>query len=330
MFSKQKRKNYHFSLPNEIICHILSYLTVPEDYSLKYFINSINNLYLINKQFNECVKNLFDNTFYKDLLFSTYLKYVTIELQQKIIEIYNYKTIYSFLNNYLKIKQLNSLKPLNNLYYNKYSDFFEIKVAVMGEGGVGKSSITRRFIQDVFVVDYEPRIEDAYRKYLNVDNKKYLVDVLDTPGQEEFVALKDHYCRSSDCLITVCDLTNRRTLDEVEYNIERFYRIKDQDNLPIVIVGNKLDLIEEENSTREVTKEMIDESIQKSCGCGNIKKPIYIETSAKTGFNIEEVFSQACRMTQSNNVDWNDVIKRWLTGENIFKEFEKSQKCIVM
>ncbi|KAL9647497.1 hypothetical protein ABK040_006857 [Willaertia magna] len=337
MFFNKSKNTYFQFLPDEIICHILGYISVPKDNLLKSFVKTINNLYLVNKQFNELTKYLFDNTFYKDLLLSTFLRHVSSELQQKIIEINDYKTIYSFLNCYynLKIKQLKEQKLIynynNNLYYNKERDIYEMKMAVVGDGGVGKSTITVRYVQNIFVEEYDPTIEDSYRKQIVVDEKRFFLDVLDTAGQDEFRALRDQYYRSANCILSVCDLTNRRTLDEVENTIETFYRVKDADNLPIVIIGNKLDLIEQENQTREITKEMVDEVIKKVCSYSTLK-PIYIETSAKTGYNIDDAFCEAVRLSQCTYVDWNDVIKRLLNGEKLFKEFEstKSQKCIVM
>ncbi|KAL9647477.1 hypothetical protein ABK040_006838 [Willaertia magna] len=271
MFFNKSKKTYFQFLPDEIVCHILSYLSVPKDNLSKSFVKPINNLYLINKQCNECAKNLFDNTFYKELLLSTFLRHVSSELQQKIIEINDYKTIYSFLNCYyhLKIKQSKEIKPSNNIYYDKERD--EMKIAVVGDGGVGKSTITVRYIQNIFVEEYDPTIEDAYRKQIVVDEKKFYLDILDTAPQFDYRPL------------------------------------------------------------REITKEMVDEVIRKVCIYSTLK-PIYIETSAKTGYNIDDAFCEAVRLSQCTFVDWNDVIKRLLNGEKLFKEFEstKSQKCIVM
>ncbi|KAL9647543.1 hypothetical protein ABK040_006899 [Willaertia magna] len=333
MFEKEGRRNYQF-LPDEIICHILGYLTVPKDHLLKLYVSSVNNLYLVNKQFNKCCNNIFNKTFYKDLLFSTFLKYVTTELQQKIIGVYNYKTIYSYLNHYndLKIKQpkfyngktkMKELNKLNELYK-------EIKITVLGEHSVGKSAITFRYIRNEFVENNDVIIDEMYRMCTKVEERIFNLDIIDTVGQEDYRAMRDHFYRA-DCILTVCDLTDKRSLNEVEYSIGRFYRVNDHnDDLPIIIVGNKLDLIEQENKTREITNEIIEELVGRLCK--NCKlKPIYIETSAKTGYNIDTVFYEAIRLTQGGYIDWNDVVTRLLNGENLFEEFRtKSHKCILM
>merc|ERR1711939_888798 len=62
----------------------------------------------------------------------------------------------------------------------------EYKLVVVGGGGVGKSALTIQFIQSHFVDEYDPTIEDSYRKQCPIDEEVALLDVLDTAGQEEY------------------------------------------------------------------------------------------------------------------------------------------------
>lgn len=62
----------------------------------------------------------------------------------------------------------------------------EYKLVVVGGGGVGKSALTIQFIQSHFVDEYDPTIEDSYRKQCVIDEEVALLDVLDTAGQEEY------------------------------------------------------------------------------------------------------------------------------------------------
>jgi GTPase KRas protein len=66
----------------------------------------------------------------------------------------------------------------------------EMKLVVCGGGGVGKSALTVQFIQSVFIEDYDPTIEDSYRKHAKVDDKTCFLEILDTAGQEEYRALR--------------------------------------------------------------------------------------------------------------------------------------------
>ncbi|KAJ8325798.1 Ras GTPase [Batrachochytrium dendrobatidis] len=75
---------------------------------------------------------------------------------------------------------------------NRQSSYMrEFKLVVVGGGGVGKSALTIQFIQEHFVDEYDPTIEDSYRKQTVVDGEVAMLDVLDTAGQEEYSAMRD-------------------------------------------------------------------------------------------------------------------------------------------
>jgi len=59
------------------------------------------------------------------------------------------------------------------------------KLVILGDGGVGKTAITIRFVSDRFVPDYDPTVEDAYKKDYQVEGKNIIVEIIDTAGQEE-------------------------------------------------------------------------------------------------------------------------------------------------
>ena len=69
-----------------------------------------------------------------------------------------------------------------------FSTSGDSKVVVIGGGGVGKSALTISFVRNFFVAEYDPTIEDQYRKMVEVDNEPCLLDILDTAGQEEVQA----------------------------------------------------------------------------------------------------------------------------------------------
>mmetsp|Transcript_38734 Transcript_38734/g.62980 ORF Transcript_38734/g.62980 Transcript_38734/m.62980 type:complete len:80 (+) Transcript_38734:121-360(+) len=66
----------------------------------------------------------------------------------------------------------------------------EYKLAVLGSGAVGKSALTIRLVTDNFLDEYDPTIEDSYRKQAVIDNKVALLDILDTAGQDEFSSMQ--------------------------------------------------------------------------------------------------------------------------------------------
>ncbi len=72
-------------------------------------------------------------------------------------------------------------------------------IAVMGGGGCGKSALVIRFVSNHFVQEFDPTIEDSYRKQTTVDGRKVLLDILDTAGCEEFSAMRTQYMVCCHC-----------------------------------------------------------------------------------------------------------------------------------
>ena len=167
----------------------------------------------------------------------------------------------------------------------------EYKLVIVGGGGVGKSALTIQLIQNQFIDEYDPTIEDSYRKQVAIDNEVCLLDILDTAGQEEYSAMRDSYMRTGQGFLCTYAVTSRSSFDEVGNFREQILRVKDEDKVPMVLVGNKCDLTEE----RQVSMvEGLD--LAKSFGC-----PHY-ETSAKGRINVEEAFYQLVREIRMDNL----------------------------
>ena len=118
----------------------------------------------------------------------------------------------------------------------------EYKIVVVGGGGVGKSALTIQFIQSQFVDEYDPTIEDSYRKQCVVDSETALLDVLDTAGQEEYSAMREQYMRTGEGFLLVYSITSRSSFEEIRTFHQQILRVKDRDWFPVVLVGNKCDL----------------------------------------------------------------------------------------
>ncbi|KAJ3444337.1 ras-like protein rasd [Anaeramoeba flamelloides] len=155
----------------------------------------------------------------------------------------------------------------------------EYKLVVVGGGGVGKSALTIQLVQSHFVDEYDPTIEDSYRRQVVIDEETCLLDILDTAGQEEYSAMRDSYMRAGEGFLIVFAINSRNSFDEVSSFREQITRVKDSDDVPMIIVGNKNDL---ENERQVSQGEGTD--LAKSFNCP------FIETSAKTRINVEEAF----------------------------------------
>jgi len=155
----------------------------------------------------------------------------------------------------------------------------EYKLVVLGGGGVGKSALTIRLVTDNFLDEYDPTIEDSYRKQVMIDNETALLDILDTAGQEEFSSMQDQWMRDGKGFLLVYNITSRPTFDEVSVLHEKILRTKDTDKVPIVLVGNKCDLKDERQVEYTEGAELA-----KKWNCP------FFETSAKIKLNNEACF----------------------------------------
>jgi GTPase KRas protein len=159
------------------------------------------------------------------------------------------------------------------------------KVVVFGSGGVGKSSVTLRFVTDTFSSEYLPTIEDCYRKNCMVDNKAAFLDILDTAGQEEYSALRDQWVREGKAFVLVYSCTSRATFEEIPSFRERIVMVNEDEAVPMVLVANKCDLERERKVSYQEGKALADEY-------GGIP---FIECSALKAINCNEVFFEAVR-----------------------------------
>jgi len=164
----------------------------------------------------------------------------------------------------------------------------QFNVVVLGAGGVGKSALTVRWVRNVFRENYDPTIEEEYRRDIEVDGVSSSLEVLDTAGAEQFTSLNEVYIKSGRGFLLVFSLTQEASLREVDNLREQIYRIKGGDTtVPIVVVGTKLDLVNE----REVQRN----TIQLLASSWNL--PFY-ETSAKRNWHVADVFEDLVRQMQ--------------------------------
>ena len=166
----------------------------------------------------------------------------------------------------------------------------DFKLVVLGSGGVGKSALTIQLIQNNFVDEYDPTIEDSYRKQSTIDDQSCMLHILDTAGQEEYSAMRDQYMRTGEGFLCVYSITARTGFDQISPLREQVLRVKDCDYVPMVLCGNKCDL----ESERQVSEEE-GKNLAKSFNCP------YFSTSAKARINVEEAFYELVREIRKTN-----------------------------
>lgn len=102
--------------------------------------------------------------------------------------------------------------------------------------------MTIQFIQSRFVDEWDPTIEDSYRKQCLIDGEVAYVDVLDTAGQEEYRAMRETYMLPAEGFLLVYSINSRSSFEEITEFMEQILRVKDAESFPVVIVANKCDL----------------------------------------------------------------------------------------
>eukprot|EP01096_Ripella_sp_DP13-Kostka_P003027 TRINITY_DN14338_c0_g1_i1.p1 TRINITY_DN14338_c0_g1~~TRINITY_DN14338_c0_g1_i1.p1 ORF type:complete len:190 (+),score=49.91 TRINITY_DN14338_c0_g1_i1:127-696(+) len=158
------------------------------------------------------------------------------------------------------------------------------RVVVIGEGGVGKSCLTIQFINEKFVEEYDPTLEDSYRKQLTVDDDEHVLDIFDTAGQEDFCAVRDQYMRTGEGFLCVYSICAEATFRKVKELYDHVLRVKDTESVAFILVGNKADM----EKLRQVPTE------EGAALARSLNVPFF-ETSAKTGLNVSEIFVQSIR-----------------------------------
>ncbi|KAK0473228.1 ras protein [Armillaria novae-zelandiae] len=190
------------------------------------------------------------------------------------------------------------------------------RVAVLGDGGVGKTALAVQFTLNCFT--YDPTIEDAYRKQLIVDNRMCFVEVIDYcgAGPEEYATLRDQWVRSGQGFILVYSIASRSTFDRLEVFRQSMRRVKRGDPI-FMLVGNKCDKYQE----REVSREE-GAALARQFGCE------FIETSAKTAQNVERLFMNLVRaLRQTRSLEAGPVSG---SGAPPKQKEKKSTKCIIV
>lgn len=180
------------------------------------------------------------------------------------------------------------------------SDYdYLFKILLIGDSGVGKSSLMRKYINNEYNESYISTIGvDFSIKTLNIDNKKIKIQIWDTAGQERFKTIISSYYRGAHGILVVFDITNKESFQNITNWLQEIEKYK-KDDIEIIIIGTKNDMMYK----REVDITSISDFINKY-------KYTYIETSAKNGNNVENAFIKIInQIMKSKNILINSTNK---------------------
>jgi small GTP-binding protein len=174
-------------------------------------------------------------------------------------------------------------------------DFFSLKICLLGEANVGKTSLVYRYVENIFKEDYMTTIGiQLSKKTLTLkefDKKPIKVDLLlwDIGGQESFRAMRQHFFHGANGAVLVFDWTMRDSFDKLTDWINEFKKVSR--TAPFLLIGNKKDL---SNAYAISEKEANNFSEKYNMS--------FISTSAKTGDNVSKAFLELATLLVSHSI----------------------------
>ena len=166
------------------------------------------------------------------------------------------------------------------------------KVVLAGEGGVGKTTLTQRFLTGEFIGDTLMTLGVAFYVHkVKLENEEITLQIWDLGGQEQFkmMGVFDRYIQGANAVILAFDLTRMKTLLSLSEWKELIN--SNAGNIPVILVGTKADL---ENEIK-ITENMINKAKEE------LSVEDYYETSALTGKNVLNVFNEIAYEIQKKN-----------------------------
>ena len=174
---------------------------------------------------------------------------------------------------------------------------YAYKLILGGDGAVGKTSMVHRFVEDSFQTDYKSTIGTSIMKkeceFEGLKSKVRFV-IWDLAGQAQFKRVRQSYLAKAEAGVLVYDVTRKETYENINNWYEEIKKVTP--TISLILVGNKIDLEDQ----RQVSKEQGEALAEKL-------EVSYIETSAKTGENIEDAFKMLALQ----------MIKKYVVSEDV-------------
>nr|XP_048298314.1 GTP-binding protein Rit2 isoform X2 [Myodes glareolus] len=172
-----------------------------------------------------------------------------------------------------------------------------------------------QFISHQFPDYHDPTIEDAYKTQVRIDNEPAYLDILDTAGQAEFTAMREQYMRGGEGFIICYSVTDRQSFQEAAKFKELIFQVRHTYEIPLVLVGNKIDL---EQFRQVSTEEGMNLAREYSCA--------FFETSAALRFGIDEAFQGLVREIRRKESMLSSMEKKLKRKDSLWKKIKASLK----
>lgn len=193
-----------------------------------------------------------------------------------------------------------------------------IKIVIIGDSGVGKSNYLYRFVEGRFISVHEATIGFDYKSKTSVlpkSKKKVKFQIWDTAGQEKYMSINKNLFQRVQGIILMYDITKQKTFNNLGRWMDSINELAG--GIPLILVGNKIDLIDERNVPKEKGEQFARDN--------NIK---FFESSGKSGVNVEDSFNYLGEQIFIQN--YTEDIKSVGSDYNIRKDLtyiKKKKKC---
>lgn len=198
---------------------------------------------------------------------------------------------------------------------------FLFKIVLIGDSSVGKTNIFTKYLNDEFDPDSKATVGVEFgTKNFKIEEKIIKVQIWDTAGQERYRSITNAYYKGAKGCLLVYDITNKTSFENIDRWLSEL-KNNSEENISIILVGNKSDLESNRVVTLEEGKKMAE-----------FHKMAFIETSALNGNNIEKAFNELIRdvyksiYSLGDNKDNIKLEEKAINLENIeAKEEEKEE-----
>ncbi|XP_015790973.1 GTP-binding protein Rheb [Tetranychus urticae] len=169
------------------------------------------------------------------------------------------------------------------------------KIAIMGYRSVGKSSLTIQYVKGQFVDSYDPTVENTFSKTVKIKGQEYFLKLVDTAGQDEYSIFPPAYAIDNHGYCLVYSINSLKSFEVIRVIYDKLLDMTGKVQVPIVLVGNKLDLSSERVIAFEDGKRLAD-----------YMKAEFMEISAKSNSDVNNLFASLLQMIERVRNDVTD------------------------
>ena len=181
------------------------------------------------------------------------------------------------------------------------------KIIIIGDSGVGKSCLAIRALKNIFESLYQPTIGFEFMSsYIKIDGKIIKLQIWDTCGQEVYRSLISSFYNNASLAIMVYSINNENSFNNLDFWLNEI-RTKANPDINIILIGNKNDLENERKIPKDLGQEFSD----------NNGLNLFFESSAKTGFNVKQLFIEASKILYEQHIKYTN---RFSTNSDSFEK----------